>query len=135
MAKGIGLRSTESIICLPALRGRFAAKAVGSGSSVNHWFGSDPPMAALIKAFDPVLGWMARRYQAAVAKELKNYGLRYEDLYDPAMNLVLALTSMHTVPAPRPHHPWDPTPNPRLWPLHRHRPCVICNVYIVHCRT
>ena len=45
-------------------------------------------MAALIKVFDPVLGWMARRYQAAVAQELKNYGLRYEDLYDPMMNLV-----------------------------------------------
>jgi len=44
----------------------------------------------LLKAFDPVLGWMARRYQAAVAKELKNYGLRYEDLYDPEMNLDVA---------------------------------------------
>jgi len=44
----------------------------------------------LLKAFDPVLGWMARRYQAAVAKELKNYGLRYEDLYDPQMNLDVA---------------------------------------------
>ncbi len=49
-------------------------------------------MAALIKVFDPVLGWMARRYQAAVAQELKNYGLRYEDLFDPMMNLVRRCT-------------------------------------------
>ena len=32
--------------------------------------------------------WMAVRYQAAVAKELKKYGLRYEDLYDPLLDMV-----------------------------------------------
>lgn len=42
---------------------------------------------ALIKMFDPVLTWAARRYQAAVATELKKYGLRYEDLYDPLLNM------------------------------------------------
>jgi hypothetical protein len=31
---------------------------------------------------------IARPYQAAVGKELKKYGLRYEDLYDPQMDLV-----------------------------------------------
>ena len=43
---------------------------------------------ALIKLFDPVITWAARRYQAAVATELKKYGLRYEDLYDPQLNMV-----------------------------------------------
>lgn len=42
---------------------------------------------ALIKLLDPVLTWAARRYQAAVATELKKYGLRYEDLYDPLLNM------------------------------------------------
>ncbi|KAA6425626.1 MAG: cytochrome bd ubiquinol oxidase [Trebouxia sp. A1-2] len=37
--------------------------------------------------FDPVLTWAARKYQAAVATELKKYGLRYEDLYDPQLNM------------------------------------------------
>eukprot|EP00891_Asterochloris_glomerata_P000992 jgi/Astpho2/992/fgenesh1_pg.00016_%23_155_t len=40
----------------------------------------------LIKAFDPVITWAARRYQLAVGTELKKYGLRYEDLYDPLLN-------------------------------------------------
>ena len=43
--------------------------------------------------FDPVLTWAARKYQAAVATELKKYGLRYEDLYDPQLNMVC--TSLH----------------------------------------
>jgi ubiquinol-cytochrome c reductase subunit 7 len=30
---------------------------------------------------------MAPRYQAAVGKELKKYGLRYEDLFDPQLDL------------------------------------------------
>ncbi|KAK9820490.1 hypothetical protein WJX72_010849 [[Myrmecia] bisecta] len=30
---------------------------------------------------------MATRYQAAVGKELVKYGLRYEDLYDPLLNM------------------------------------------------
>ena len=42
----------------------------------------------MIKMFDPVLTWAARKYQAAVATELKKYGLRYEDLYDPQLNMV-----------------------------------------------
>lgn len=45
-------------------------------------------MQAMIKMFDPVLTWAARKYQAAVATELKKYGLRYEDLYDPQLNMV-----------------------------------------------
>jgi ubiquinol-cytochrome c reductase subunit 7 len=37
--------------------------------------------------FEPLAAWMAPRYQAAVCKELKKYGLRYEDLYDPQFDL------------------------------------------------
>ena len=72
-------------------------------------------MAALIKVFDPVLGWMARRYQAAVAQELKNYGLRYEDLFDPMMNLVRWCTehsSLHPPPGAVPAAPSSPTRRP-----------------------
>lgn len=43
---------------------------------------------ALVRALEPFLGWAARRYQAAVGAQLKNYGLRYEDLLDPACDLV-----------------------------------------------
>ena len=49
-------------------------------------------LQALIKMFDPVLTWAARKYQAAVATELKKYGLRYEDLYDPQLNMVRTAT-------------------------------------------
>ena len=31
---------------------------------------------------------MARSYQASVGTELRKYGLRYEDLLDPQLNLV-----------------------------------------------
>ncbi len=48
-------------------------------------------LQAMLKLFDPVLTWAARRYQAAVATELKKYGLRYEDLYDPQLNMVCTL--------------------------------------------
>ena len=33
---------------------------------------------------------MAPRYQAVVGAELRKYGLRYEDLYDPQLDLVSA---------------------------------------------
>jgi ubiquinol-cytochrome c reductase subunit 7 len=36
----------------------------------------------LSKLTEPMWNWASRRYQAAVAKELKKYGLRYDDLYD-----------------------------------------------------
>lgn len=32
--------------------------------------------------------WYASRYQANLAVSLKKYGLRYDDLYDPRMDLV-----------------------------------------------
>ena len=51
---------------------------------------SAPPAQGLAKLFDPLVAWMAPRYQAVVARELKKYGLRYEDLYDPQMDLVRA---------------------------------------------
>lgn len=37
--------------------------------------------------FAPVIDWMAVRYTAMVTKELTKVGLRYEDLYDPLMDL------------------------------------------------
>lgn len=50
-------------------------------------FSSSAPQA-LAKLFDPLVAWMAPRYQAVVGRELRKYGLRYEDLYDPQMDLV-----------------------------------------------
>lgn len=43
---------------------------------------------ALAKLFEPAIAWMAGKYQAAVGTELRKYGLRYEDLLDPQLNLV-----------------------------------------------
>ena len=40
------------------------------------------------RIFEPALRWAASRYQAAVCTELRKYGLRYEDLYDPLLNMV-----------------------------------------------
>lgn len=45
---------------------------------------------ALAKLFDPLVALIAPRYQAVVGKELRKYGLRYEDLYDPQLDLVRA---------------------------------------------
>lgn len=42
---------------------------------------------------------MAPRYQAVVAKELRKYGLRYEDLYDPQYDLVSPLGASAGAPA------------------------------------
>ncbi|PRW58608.1 cytochrome b-c1 complex subunit 7-2 [Chlorella sorokiniana] len=42
---------------------------------------------ALAKLFDPLVAWMAPRYQAVVGAQLRKYGLRYEDLYDPQLDL------------------------------------------------
>ncbi|BBN09878.1 ubiquinol-cytochrome c reductase subunit 7 [Marchantia polymorpha subsp. ruderalis] len=41
----------------------------------------------LTKLSEPIWNWASRRYQAAVAKELKKYGLRYDDLYDEMYDL------------------------------------------------
>ena len=43
---------------------------------------------ALAKLFDPLVAFLAPRYQVVVGKELRKYGLRYEDLYDPQLDLV-----------------------------------------------
>ena len=43
---------------------------------------------ALVRLLDPFLSFWAVRYQASVASELRKYGLRYEDLYDPLLNQV-----------------------------------------------
>lgn len=44
-------------------------------------------LQSLGKLFDPLVAMLAPRYQAAVGKELKKYGLRLEDLYDPENDL------------------------------------------------
>lgn len=44
-------------------------------------------MQSLGKLFDPLIARFAPAYQAAVGKELKKYGLRLEDLYDPENDL------------------------------------------------
>jgi hypothetical protein len=43
---------------------------------------------ALAKLFDPLVRFLAPRYQAVVSQELRKYGMRYEDLYDPQLDLV-----------------------------------------------
>ena len=43
----------------------------------------------LLKLFEPVLERMAVSYRKSVEKSLRQYGLRYEDLYDPLLNQVL----------------------------------------------
>ncbi|KAI3433691.1 hypothetical protein D9Q98_003500 [Chlorella vulgaris] len=42
---------------------------------------------ALAKLFDPLVRFLAPRYQAVVSQELRKYGMRYEDLYDPQLDL------------------------------------------------
>lgn len=37
----------------------------------------------LSKLFEPLMARAARSYQAMVGYELKKYGLRYDDLFDP----------------------------------------------------
>ena len=44
---------------------------------------SMPKLPAIL---EPLAAWAARSYRAAVATELKKYGLRYDDLYDPLLN-------------------------------------------------
>lgn len=41
----------------------------------------------LMRLLEPLAALVAPRYQAAVGAELKRYGLRYEDLYDPQLDL------------------------------------------------
>jgi hypothetical protein len=43
---------------------------------------------AIARLLRPAVEWYATRYQASLAVNLKKYGLRYDDLYDPAMDLV-----------------------------------------------
>jgi hypothetical protein len=43
---------------------------------------------ALARMLQPFASWAQRRYQAGLAEQLKDYGLRYDDLYDPLMDLV-----------------------------------------------
>lgn len=40
------------------------------------------------------MDWAATRYQARLASNLKKYGLRYDDLYDPMMDLVRPVDSI-----------------------------------------
>ncbi|KAF8065502.1 hypothetical protein HT031_003103 [Scenedesmus sp. PABB004] len=45
---------------------------------------------ALARMFSPFVEWAATRYRASLASNLKQYGLRYDDLYDPMMDLDVA---------------------------------------------
>lgn len=41
--------------------------------------------------FQPLVSWAQRRYQASLGERLRDYGLRYDDLLDPQMDLVRLL--------------------------------------------
>lgn len=43
---------------------------------------------SLSRMFEPLFNWAAKRYTAAVGAQLKEYGLRFDDLYDPLHDLV-----------------------------------------------
>ena len=43
---------------------------------------------ALARMFQPLASWAQKCYQASLAEHLKDYGLRYDDLYDPLMDMV-----------------------------------------------
>lgn len=45
---------------------------------------------ALARMLQPLASWAQKRYQASLAEKLKDYGLRYDDLYDPLMDLDVA---------------------------------------------
>lgn len=45
-------------------------------------------MQALARLMQPFMSWATRRYQTVLAERLKDYGLRYDDLYDPIMDMV-----------------------------------------------
>eukprot|EP00877_Chromochloris_zofingiensis_P006330 jgi/Chrzof1/1950/Cz10g27170.t1 len=45
---------------------------------------------ALANLFKPLTEWVATRYRASVATKLMDYGLRYDDLYDPLMDTDIA---------------------------------------------
>lgn len=45
---------------------------------------------ALARMMQPFVQWAATKYQARLATRLKAYGLRYDDLYDPMMDLDVA---------------------------------------------
>ncbi|XP_038875031.1 cytochrome b-c1 complex subunit 7-2, mitochondrial-like [Benincasa hispida] len=41
-------------------------------------------MASFLQSFiDPKKNWFARQHMKALTQRLRNYGLRYDDLYDP----------------------------------------------------
>ena len=53
--------------------------------------GRSPDGGGLQAIYDKAFGWCAVRYQAAVARELRKYGLRYDDLLDEDADMVCAL--------------------------------------------
>lgn len=57
-----------------------------------------PRAGFLAKLVEPAFQWAAVRYKAAVGAELKKYGLRYDDLLDPTMNLVCTPSSSNSLP-------------------------------------
>ena len=51
-------------------------------------FAAAAQVGGLAKLFEPLMEKMAKSYQASVGTELRKYGLRYEDLLDPQLNMV-----------------------------------------------
>lgn len=49
-----------------------------------------PPKQSLARLFRPLTQWASQRYTAGLADKLKDYGLRYDDLYDPLMDADVA---------------------------------------------
>ena len=50
---------------------------------------------AVARAMDPVMDWAALRYQKALEKNLRKYGLRYDDLLDPLQDMDTAEALRH----------------------------------------
>lgn len=53
--------------------------------------------------FEPLWNWASKRYTAAVGAQLKEYGLRFDDLYDPLHDLVRTCTlAINSLPCFKP---------------------------------
>lgn len=93
------------LICHAASASRRSQRSLrAEGHAISRWragpphahqhpplpFPLSPPVhaQALARMMQPFLGWATKRYQANMANKLKDYGLRYDDLYDPLIDTV-----------------------------------------------
>jgi hypothetical protein len=74
---------------------------------------------ALARMMQPFMSWATRRYQTVLAERLKDYGLRYDDLYDPIMDMVGASATGPKEPHPPPTVPILPAVSAPWWGLWR----------------